>query len=270
MSRSTSSLVLLTAGALLAGGCAVAPVRTPMDAAALASRFQDAVPPPPPTHYPAAPPAAPEATAPATATAKADHPTPALASLSPEAPGEVAHARARILARQDALADLAGRLVGRRRLRLHGHRYRADCSGLAQAVYRSEGIDLFADGASHRRENGVAIIYGYVRRRGGLHRDGPHPGDLVFFHDTLDRNRDGRRDDPLTHVALVERIRADGTVVLVQYGSRGVDRAYLDLAHPHRHRDPKTHRVVNSYLRRGRHGSRLAAELFAGFGTVVR
>ena len=265
MSRSTPSLVLLAAGALVAGGCAVAPVRTPLEAAALATRFQDAVPPPPPTRYPSPPPAEPGSGAPA-----ADRPTPALASLSPEAPGEVAHARARILARQDALADLAGRLVGRRRLRVHGRRYRADCSGLAQAIYRSEGIDLFADGAHRPRENGVAIIYGYVRRRGDLHRDGPHPGDLVFFHDTLDRNGDGRRDDPLTHVAIVERIRADGTVVLVQYGSRGVDRAYLDLAHPHRHRDPTTHRVVNSYLRRGTHGQRLAGELFAGFGTVVR
>ena len=41
--------------------------------------------------------------------------------------------------------------------------------------------------------------------------ESPRPGDLAFFHDTYDRNRDGRANDPYTHVALVEAV--DGAAV---------------------------------------------------------
>jgi len=265
-------------------GCAATPLSAPFRDALLARSYRPVVPPPPPATYPsgddlpemapgrrlAARTPSPEGASAARRRVRA--PGRRVASLSPEPGAEaprISHA-ARVVDERDALAREARRLLGRRRLVVEGRRFRSDCSGFAQAVYATRGIDLYADGAHRPRENGVAIIYDYVHARGGLHRDDPRPGDLVFFDDTDDRNRDGRRDDPLTHVAIVESIRPDGTAVLVHFAEGHATRAMMNLRHPHRHRDPRTGRVVNSYLRRGTHGPRLTAELFAGFGTLVR
>jgi hypothetical protein len=94
----------------------------------------------------------------------------------------------------------------------------------------------------------------------------PAAGDLVFFHQTYDRNRTGRNDDPWTHVALVEAV--DGSAVtLLHRGGRGVERVRMDLARPS---DP----AANDPLRVRRRGDRpgvptLAGELFAAFGALL-
>jgi hypothetical protein len=93
----------------------------------------------------------------------------------------------------------------------------------------------------------------------------PQPGDLAFFHDTHDRNHNGRLDDPFTHVALVEKV--EGTqVTLIHRGGQGVARLRLDLRHRHSAR-------LNSWLRVKRSddppGTRyLAGELLTGFARV--
>ena len=42
-----------------------------------------------------------------------------------------------------------------------------------------------------------------------------------LFRDTYDRNRNRRRDDDLTHVAIVESVASDGTITLVHKGGEG-------------------------------------------------
>ena len=78
---------------------------------------------------------------------------------------------------------------------------------------------------------------------------GPNPGDLVFFDDTHDRNHDGRRNDPLTHVGIVVRTESDGTVVFAHRLDRGVVLGRMNLS------DPGVRtvggRVVNDWLREG-------------------
>jgi len=102
----------------------------------------------------------------------------------------------------------------------------------------------------------------------GAERD-PLAGDLVFFENTYDRNRNGRADDGVTHVGLVEEVRPDGAVVFLHRGGRGVARAVLDLRAPSASRGadgiPR-----NSRLRaQSRDGEpSLAGELFAGFGRI--
>ena len=95
---------------------------------------------------------------------------------------------------------------------------------------------------------------------------GPRPGDLAFFHDTFDRDGDGRRGDRFTHVALVEAV--DGPrVVLIHRGSRGIQRLAMNLARRH---DP----AENGWLRKRRAGDPpggrfLSGELFAAYGTAI-
>jgi hypothetical protein len=60
----------------------------------------------------------------------------------------------------------------------------------------------------------------------------PSPGDLVFFKETWDRNRDGKMNDGLAHVGVVESIDTDGTVTFVHRSGSGMTRARLNLDAP--------------------------------------
>jgi len=155
-----------------------------------------------------------------------------------------------------------------------GVRFNGDCSGYVAAVFQAEGIPL-RDGlrlepgdagssavALYRMVTAHGLIFGAERR--------PLPGDLVFFNDTYDRNGNGLVDDPLTHVGIVERVSAGGTVRFLHRGSRGVARGAMTLGHRDRERDASG-AVVNTPLRLARRsdppGTRyLSAQLFAGFG----
>lgn len=146
---------------------------------------------------------------------------------------------------------------------------RDDASGLVRAIYRGTGLD--PDAGGRKDLTGVERLYQFARNRGVLYRGGtPRVGDLAFFHDTYDRNGDGVRNDPLTHVAVVERVEPDGTVVLVHRVEQGIVRQRMNLRHPQARRDPESGKVWNHLLRASakREKARTTAELFAGFATL--
>ena len=95
-------------------------------------------------------------------------------------------------------------------------------------------------------------------------------GDLVFFHNTYDRNRDGRLNDSLTHVGVVEEVKTDGTVTYVHHAGARILRFRMNLDQPNAVRDPKTGRRLNHPLRRasGSQPSMTSGQLFAGYGTL--
>ena len=175
-------------------------------------------------------------------------------------------------ASRDAIAKTAAKLVGARTIRYQGRRIRYDCAGVARAIYLANGIDLFENPGGKRGGNGTRLIYRHVQRYGRIHR-GPrvHPGDLVFFNNTWDANRDGRLNDSLTHVGVVEKMEPNGTIVFISRVSRGIERYRLNLAHPgvHKSRDG---RLLNDFMRRKRRSDPdntryLTGQLFAAFGT---
>ncbi len=158
-----------------------------------------------------------------------------------------------------SLARAAARYIGKTSLRVHGDRYRADCSGFVAAVYAQTGRSLSGSSAD---------LYARAKQAGVLHkRKTPDIGDLAFFDNTYDRNHNGRRDDTLSHVAVVEAIADDGTIILVHYGSKGVARFTMDLRQPRVHVDDDGI-LRNSYLRSGGGGDRTAGALFRGFGSL--
>jgi peptidoglycan DL-endopeptidase CwlO len=172
-------------------------------------------------------------------------------------------------ARQQTVA-LARRLLGRRTVSWPGQAYPDDCSGLVEGIYASVGVPL--QGAARRGDNGVTGLYRYAQTRGRIFASGvPAPGDLVFFRDTYDQNRDGVLDDGLTHVALVESVSEDGTVAIIHRVRRGVMRYRMNLGHPEIHTDPQTGQVLNDYLRGSTGASRpvLTAQLFFAFASVL-
>lgn len=145
----------------------------------------------------------------------------------------------------------------------------SDATGLIRSCYADAGIAL---PPSSKGSHGIRALHAWARKQGLLHqRVRPEAGDIAFFHDTHDENGDGKRNDPLTHAAIVERVEQDGTVVLISRVRSGVIRMRMNLQQPAVRRDRKTGRVLNHYLRAGggRDASRTAAQLFAGFASLT-
>ena len=168
----------------------------------------------------------------------------------------------------------AATLVGAKTIESNGRRIAYDCAGVTRAVFLKHGIDLYDGEASDPDANGVRIIHSHIEEQGTFHQ-GPiaHPGDLVFFNNTWDYNGDGKINDPLTHVGIVERQESDGTVVFISRVASAVERYRMNLGLPHIHKTAEG-RVLNDYIRRKGVGDpagagQLTGELFAIFGTRV-
>ena len=175
---------------------------------------------------------------------------------------------------QARLAARASSLVGEKGdFRVGRERFAPDCTGFVEAVYEAEGVPLrelmrragrdesTGVGAAHR----AVAAFGTVLGRG----EWPAPGDLVFWQNTYDRNRNGRADDGLTHVGVVLYV-VDRTVVFVHRGGQAVARGAMDTRRPRE--ATADGRVVNSHLRRRDPRLEgvpvLAGALFAGYGRI--
>ncbi len=130
------------------------------------------------------------------------------------------------------------------------------------AVYDRAGFPLSGSSAS---------LWEDAKARGDTHkRKRPDVGDLAFFDNTYDRNKNGRRDDPLTHVGVVIAVDDSGTITLGHGGtSKGRTTLTMNLHHPSERTGPEG-AVYNDWLRGrrkgdGPNGKYLAGELFRGF-----
>lgn len=146
-----------------------------------------------------------------------------------------------------------------------------DCSHFVRDAFLELGIDVFASDAAGGA-NGVRLVHRFVEQHGRNDATRVAPGDLVYFDDTWDKNRNRRVDDPLTHVGIVESLEPDGTIFVIHRSGRGVVRDPMNLARPADHKD-ETGRTINAYLRSptapaGAGARRLMGELFAGFGRL--
>ena len=171
--------------------------------------------------------------------------------------------------REQIVSD-ARALLGKKSVVLGGTRYPSDCTGLIRGVYGQAGIELLSE--YKPGDNAVTAIYRYAQKHGRVYEGGwPVPGDLVFFRETYDVNRDGRRNDGLTHIGIVEDARADGTVTVIHRVSRGVVRYRMNLQHPTVRRHPQSKEEVNDFLRPPGRGAtqRLTGQLFMGYATVL-
>ncbi len=173
-----------------------------------------------------------------------------------------------------AIVRTAAKLVGATTIESKGRHIAYDCAGVTRAVFLKHGIDLYGSSANDPEANGVRLIHAHIRQQGTFHQ-GPvvHPGDLVFFNNTWDYNGDGKVNDPLTHVGIVERQKPDGTVIFISRVAGAVERYHMNLALPHVHKTTDG-RILNDYLRRKAvidpaNTGYLTGELFAQFATRV-
>ena len=168
----------------------------------------------------------------------------------------------------ERIAARAAVAVGARSVKKVDRSLPNDCTGLVRFAYALSGVDLFSEGVPG--QNGVSAMLRLARKRGALHRGVPLPGDLIFFRETYDWNRDGRRNDGMTHIGVVESVDAEGTVTFIHRGRRGIHRSRVTPARP-RERLGEAGHVLNEYLRpaSARLRAYLTGELFSGYASAA-
>lgn len=166
------------------------------------------------------------------------------------------------------LVTHAQNALGQSQIKVGKKSFRADCSGSIRAFFAQSRIKL-GGVLKTKDDNDVKAIYRYVRKYGKVLKSDPEPGDLVFFHNTYDRNRNGRMDNALTHIGLVEKVE-NRTVYFIHHLGQSIIRSRMNLFSPKDAVDPKSGQRINHILRNAQGGfpAYSAAELFAGFGRL--
>lgn len=210
-------------------------------------------------------------------TSACQHNKPALRFTNQQRPAANIHKEQRVLALEDQrtllqiqsdIAQSAALGVGETHVSVTGKKFRQDCSGIVRAIYAKAGVTLF--GEQQTNENDTEILWRFFEQNGSIFQQGPTLGDVVFFHNTYDKNRDKKMNDELTHVGVVENILPDGTVIFVHYMGASIVRSRMNLEKPHLQLNQKTNERLNTLLRKSssRRAGLTAAELFAGFGRL--
>lgn len=138
--------------------------------------------------------------------------------------------------------------------RIDGKYFRNDCIGYVRYVYYKAGVDL--DKVTRSGNNGVANLYlGLDALRFTFKASSARPGDIIFFDNTYDINRNGKWDDPLSHIGVITAVGRHNTLTFVHYASGVVKESVINLDYPETHafrRKEGGLLVINSYLRRDR------------------
>jgi len=158
------------------------------------------------------------------------------------------------------VAKAAEGFLDKKKLMVQGEKYRYDCSGMVCAAHVKAGIPTSGN---------TKMLYDKAKDLGVFHkRKRPDVGDVAFFSNTWDRNKNGRRDDKLTHIAIVEAVEADGTISPIHLGGSGVKRMVMNMRHPDRKLSAQGKRW-NSVLRTEKDGGPvLTGALCVGFGSL--
>lgn len=163
---------------------------------------------------------------------------------------------------QQKIVQAARSLLGAKSLYVQEQSFRYDCSGFVAAVYAKAGIAMNKGGsdfllaASHKYNVYSAESIANI-------------GDVVFFDNTYDRNKNGKRDDGVTHVGIVETIDATGLISIIHLGHTGIVRIYMNLLDANSHTGPDG-QLWNSYVRVNKKndtGPNLTGQLWSGFAS---
>jgi len=164
------------------------------------------------------------------------------------------------------IVEEASRWVGRRSLKAVLRGMKDDCIGLVRFVYARAGLPLEDHAFARSARNAVNGLYQKLRSAGLVRRADPLPGDMVFFRDTYDVNRDGKRNDGMTHIGIIEEVQDGGTVLFIHRDRRGVVKSAANPSRPRQLEDAEG-KKMNDYIRRQtlEHRGYLAGELISGF-----
>ena len=157
-------------------------------------------------------------------------------------------------------------LIGVRNLRKIDSVYRNDCSGFVVGLYSSLGYKIMLN-HPRGRYTLSQLLFINLRKRGLVYMSGdPRRGDLVFFRGTT-----RKMQNRVSHVGIVDDILKDHTVIIINYGSKGISKLKMNLLHPHLYKS-KNGRILNDFIVKKNNSNvilrLLAAEHFSGYGNL--
>lgn len=131
---------------------------------------------------------------------------------------------------QKLLLEGADSIIGVSRLFVKGKSFSMDCSGTVMAIYWYAGIDL-AQAFPRYSGSGTERIYKYLDDEDLLYKTRlPAPGDIIFWDNTYDKNKNGKLDDYLTHMGMVVNVNDDGNIDYIHENYRkGIIMARMNL-----------------------------------------
>lgn len=187
------------------------------------------------------------------------------ADSAPDEPSEVAATR---LAPEAPTGVRAEVLEGA--LRVVGIKDDFDGASFIAHVLKVSGVEHPVDyGDVYLRD-----LYKHLKAK-GLTYDGesPLPGDLVFFHNSADRNGDGRNNDWYSLCGVIKDVDEGGSVTFIAVVRGEVQELVMNLGRPEVRRDERSNTYLNSFLRSKNlsdpeYTQYLAGELYAGFASV--
>ncbi len=114
---------------------------------------------------------------------------------------------------------------------INGFKYNGDCSGFIAFLFHAAGLNLL--NLYGQGDSGVSAIWdGLKINKLLLDHKNLQAGDIVFFDNTYDKNKNGLWDDEFSHIGVVESVDENQTITYLHYGSRGVARAKMNLSYP--------------------------------------
>lgn len=158
-----------------------------------------------------------------------------------------------------------------------GAHFSYDCSGyIASALHKNGLLTQDFSRVQDIQGNGVAILFQYIEKNGLIMDKNAVPkiGDIVFFSNTYDRNKDGKFNDELTHIGIIESMDNDGQAIFLHHMAGRVQQSYLNAGFEHLHKSNKG-KQLNTYLRRknaqdSKQTVYLASELVHSYGSLIR
>ena len=166
------------------------------------------------------------------------------------------------------IVKYARSLLGRKYLSSENGNFRNDCSGFVLGVYDTLGYEF--ELIHNTRSNQVSQVLYETLSKYGLIYSGSSPGraDVVFFKGTTVKS-----GDSISHVGVVDDILKDGTILILNYTSRGVTELRMNLDTPRVHKD-ESGTIKNDFLKKksglAENEKLLAGELFFCFGDLLK
>ena len=192
--------------------------------------------------------------------------------ISEAAPKSLPKNTAGLSQKQKQLVEAAYWAKGKTSLSVNGKKYKMDCSGVVRAIYQKAGIDLAQDFKKYKG-GGVQRIHETLRSKGLTYRPTvPVPGDLIFWDNTYDANKNGRADDVLSHIGMVVTSdKRTGEVVYVHHHEKkGIVFEKMNLLHVN---DPAYNAAMRDSKAKKLPGNKyLASQLYkdAGKGYLMK
>lgn len=158
-------------------------------------------------------------------------------------------------------------------------------SGFVKMVFLNKRVNL-TDVENKKDEDGkwlstTEMIYNYVNTNGKLYKENPKVGDIVFFDNTFDKNKDKEFNDKLTSIGIVVEIDKEGTIYFLYKTSKGVKLRMINLKHPEQEKikNKNITKTINSKMRwltkkekedENNKKYELASQLLNSFGSIYK